>query len=74
MQQSNPPDNDGKSINNYAKYSGIAVQMIVVIGLFSFAGYKIDQYAGHKTQWVTAILALTGVFLALYIVIKSVKE
>ena len=74
MQSSSPPDNNNKPISNYAKYSGIGIQMIAIIGVFSFAGYKIDQYAGHKTQWVTAALSLTGVFISLYIVIKSIKE
>jgi hypothetical protein len=56
-----------------AKYSGIGFQMIAIIGLFTFAGYKIDQAANHQTKWVTAALSLTGVFISLYVVIKSVK-
>jgi F0F1-type ATP synthase assembly protein I len=73
MQSAVPPDNN-KPVTNYAKFSGIAIQMIAIIGVFSFAGYKIDQYAGHQTQWVTAILSLTGVFISLYIVIRSLKD
>lgn len=69
-----PPDNDQKPVSNYAKYSGIAIQMIAIIGVFSFAGYKIDQHLQHATQWVTAVMSLLGVFISLYIVIKSVKE
>lgn len=74
MQSATPPDNDNKPSSNYAKYSGIGIQMVAIIGIFSFAGYKIDQYAAHQTKWVTAILALAGVFIAMYVVIKSVKE
>ncbi|EHQ28116.1 AtpZ/AtpI family protein [Mucilaginibacter paludis] len=74
MQLPTPPDNDNKPINNYAKYSSIGIQMIVIIGVFSFAGYEIDQHAAHKIQWVTALLSLTGVFVSLYIVIKSLKN
>ncbi|RKR81668.1 putative F0F1-ATPase subunit (Ca2+/Mg2+ transporter) [Mucilaginibacter gracilis] len=74
MSPTNPPDNNNRPASNYAKYSGIGIQMIVIIGVFCFAGYKIDQYAGHKTQWVTALLSLTGVFVSLYIVIKSLKQ
>jgi len=74
MQSSGPQDNDNKPISNYAKYSGIGIQMIAIIGVFSFIGYKIDQYAGHQTQWVTAALSLTGVFISLYIVIRSLKD
>ena len=60
--------------NQIAKFSGIAFQMIVVIGLFAFAGYKIDASMGNATKWATAGLSLLGVFIALYIVIKSIKS
>jgi len=65
---------DGKGVNNIAKFSGVAFQMLGVIALFSFAGYKIDQSANHQVKWVTAILALIGVFISLYLVIRSIKE
>ena len=76
MQSSTPPeeDNNGKQTSNLAKFTGIAFQMVAIIGIFSFAGYKIDQSAGHQTKWVTAILSLAGVFIALYMVIRSIKQ
>ena len=49
-------------------------QMIIIIGLFTYAGMYIDNYAQHSVKWVTAILALLGVFASLYIVIKALKE
>ena len=64
---------NSKETNTLAKFSGIAFQMIVIIGVFTFAGYKIDEAANHKVKWVTAILSLTGVFISLYVVIKSIK-
>jgi hypothetical protein len=67
-------NDNGNQANNLAKFSGIAFQMVVIIGVFSFAGYKIDQSAHHKVQWVTAALSLTGVFISLYIVIRSIKS
>lgn len=75
MQNSDPENDDqnGKGINNYAKYSGIAFQMIAIICVFSYAGYRIDKAAGHTTQWVTAIFSLIGVFLSMYIIIRSLK-
>ncbi len=48
--------------------------MIVIIGVFAFAGYKTDQMLNHQTQWVTAVLCLCGVFVSLYIVFKSLKD
>jgi F0F1-type ATP synthase assembly protein I len=67
-------DNAGKEVNSYAKFSGVAFQMIAVIGVFAFAGYKIDQAGNHQTKWATAALSLVGVFISLYIVIRSVKS
>ena len=61
-------------MNNYIKYSGLRFQMIVIIGVFAFAGYKIDQMLNHQTQWVTAVLSLCGVFVSLYIIFKSLKD
>ncbi|TWR23862.1 AtpZ/AtpI family protein [Mucilaginibacter pallidiroseus] len=63
----------GKGVNAYAKYTGLAFQMIIVIGVFAFAGYKIDEATGHDVKWVTAALSLVGVFVSLYLVIRSVK-
>lgn len=64
----------GRRMGTIAKFSGMGFQMIAVIGLFAFAGYKIDEAAGHAVKWVTAVLSLVGVFIALYIVIRSVKS
>lgn len=74
MQLSNPHDKGNKPVNNYAKYSGIGIQMIAIIGVFSFVGYELDQHAHHQVQWITAAMSLLGVFVSLYIVIKSLKS
>jgi ATP synthase protein I len=63
-----------KPLNSYAKYSAVGFQMIAIIGIFTFIGYKIDASANHTTKWVTALLSLIGVFISLYIVIRSVKN
>jgi hypothetical protein len=70
-QKENRDDNPG---NSYLKYSGLGFQMIAIIGAFTYAGYKIDESANHTVKWVTAALSLTGVFISLYVVIRSVKS
>ena len=42
--------------------------------ILSYEGYKIDEAAAHSTKWVTAAMSLAGVFISLYIVIRSVKS
>ncbi len=64
-------DNTG---SNYAKFTGLAFQMIAIIGILAYAGYKIDEAAKHNVKWVTAAMALAGVFISLYLVVRSVKN
>ncbi|MDG1347026.1 MAG: AtpZ/AtpI family protein [Crocinitomicaceae bacterium] len=58
-------------MKKYARFSGIVIQMGVIIGLFSWLGTYLDDR--YKTENIWAIvLALSGVFLAMYLVIKEV--
>ncbi len=67
-------DDDERPLNAYVKYSGMGFQMIAIIGLFTFAGYKIDESAHHQVKWATAVLSLAGVCISIYIVIVSLKK
>jgi len=66
-----PPE---KRYRDFARYSGLAFQMLVSIGLFTFAGYKIDQYRGSHTPLFTALLGLSGVLVALIQVVRALKN
>lgn len=74
MAKNEEDDNNQRPLDAYVKYSGLGFQMIAIIGVFAFAGYKIDESAHHQVRWVTAVLALIGVFISLYIVIVSLKK
>ncbi len=67
-------DNDDGSTNNLVKFTGIAFQMVIIIAVFTYGGYKIDALLNHQVKWATAVLALTGVLIALYVVFKSLKS
>lgn len=62
-----------QALNSYVKYTGVAFQMMAIIGLSAYIGYKTDQYYEHKTQWVTAIACVLGVFLSIYQTIRQLK-
>jgi len=72
----NEPDENGRKppLNDYVKFTGMGFQMIAIIGLFAYIGYRIDLSAQHQTKWVTAVLALVGVFISMYVVISSLKK
>jgi F0F1-type ATP synthase assembly protein I len=65
---------DSKQTSTALKFTGIAFQMIVIIGLLTFAGYKIDQHFHHATAWATALFSLIGVGVSLFIVFRSLKD
>jgi ATP synthase protein I len=62
---------DARNSSALGKFSGIAVQMIAIIGLSTWAGVWLDGYFQTKTPWYTIGLTLTGIFGALYQVIRS---
>ena len=70
--QKNPlknPENSG--LHTYARYSGIAFQMIVIILLTTWGGTKLDKILELNTPVFTIVLSLLGVFAAIYVVLKD---
>ncbi|MDO9512433.1 MAG: AtpZ/AtpI family protein [Bacteroidales bacterium] len=68
------PPKPKKPVFNYARYSSMAIQMAVIIGLGVFGGIKLDAYLGIKFPVFTVILSLASVFLAIYQVIKDLLK
>ncbi|MCX6278967.1 MAG: AtpZ/AtpI family protein [Bacteroidetes bacterium] len=60
----------GKNLNDYARYSGMAFQMLAIILLGVFAGWKADQWLNSKPVF-TVILSLISVILAIYFVTRD---
>ncbi len=71
LEEDNQPK---KQATNFAKYSGIAFQMLATIGLFSFIGYKIDEHRESDKFIFTAILGLVGVIISLISVVRSLNK
>lgn len=65
---------DRKNANSFIKYSAIAFQMLATIGLFSFAGYKLDGYLETDKPIYTALLGIVGVAASLYQVVKQLNK
>ena len=75
------PEESGKNTNSYSsrlqsylKYSGLAFQMIIVLGLAAFAGIKLDAYVGNKNPWFTILFMLLGVVGSIYKIIISIMK
>lgn len=60
-----------KNLDQYARYSSMAFQMLVIILAGVFGGFKIDQWL-HTRPVFTVILSLLAVFLSIYFVVKDI--
>lgn len=58
-------------MRSYARYSGMALQMIVIITVMTYAGVWLDSRRESDTPVFTLILSLLGVFAALYTSLKD---
>lgn len=67
----NPKSLGNKSIKDFARYSGLAFQMIGIILVTTWGGVKLDKLAGFHIPVFTIILSLLGVFAAIYTAVKD---
>ena len=58
-------------LNAYAKFSGVALQMIAIISLGTYGGVKLDEKYPNKHSLFTITFSLTAVVIAMYYVIKQ---
>ncbi len=64
-------DDLNTSLRSYAKYSGLAFQMGIIIFIGTWGGYKLDQFFGFESHILTLILSCLSVFIAVYTAIKD---
>jgi len=63
-----------KLLDNYARYSSIAFQMLAIILLGVFGGIKADQWLHMRVPVFTVILSILSVILAIYYVTKDLLK
>lgn len=63
-----------KAVRKYAYFSGVGFQMLAIIGVFTYIGYRIDQSREAETPIWTALFALVGVCISMYTVIRAVTR
>ena len=63
-----------KTTNAYAKYSGMAFQMLGTIGAGVYSGLKLDEWQqNHFPVW-TLVLSLASVGGSLYLFVRQVTK
>jgi len=69
-----PKHRTSQGLNSYAKYSGIAFQMIAILLLGVYAGKWVDTKIAADTPWGTLVGALIGIVLALYVPLRGLMK
>ena len=73
MEQKKPidPQKAARNLKDYARYSNLGIQMIVVILLGVFGGIQLDKRLHMKFPVFTVVLSFIGVVLGIYIGLKD---
>ena len=67
--------NQDKPLKHLAALSGIGIQMGVIVGIFTFIGFKLDQFfSKDSTNLFTLGFVLIGIFLSMVYVIRRVNK
>ncbi|MBI9034131.1 MAG: AtpZ/AtpI family protein [Bacteroidales bacterium] len=67
-------ENDKPPAFNYAKYSGMAIQMGAIIGLGIWGGVKLDELLALSFPIFTVLLSIVSVGVAIYHSIKDLLK
>ena len=60
-----------QNANAYMKYSGMGIQLLVIIFIGTFIGQKLDAHFQVEEGYFTAALALFSTLGGLYLILKD---
>ncbi|MEQ8325139.1 MAG: AtpZ/AtpI family protein [Vicingaceae bacterium] len=68
-----PKQNLGSS-REFIKYTNIALRMIVIILVGVYAGMKLDEYLAYERPYITMLLSVLSVGVAMWIIIRDISS
>lgn len=71
MSETPKPPRKKPLLADYARYSSLAFQMIVLVGGSAWLGTWLDAKAGNSQPVITIVLILLGIGISLYSLIKT---
>jgi len=64
-------NNKKQDLSDFARYSNMGFQMLAIILLGVYAGYKLDHWLEMKFKVFTIVFTILSVFIAMYHAIKD---
>jgi len=68
------PNKKLKTYNSYLKYSGLAIQLLVVMGVFGWLGHLLDRYLGLKVPAFMLLFGFVAFAGMMYQVYRSINR
>ena len=65
------PPKELKKLDSFTKYSTMAFQMVIIIGVGVFGGIKLDEWLKLRFPLFTIVLSLAAVAISIYYMIKD---
>ncbi|HOT15461.1 MAG TPA: AtpZ/AtpI family protein [Bacteroidales bacterium] len=66
--------NDNNWMRNYVRYSSLMLQMIIIIVVGVYGGYRLDLSFSDGKHWFLILLTIVSTFVALYLFIKDLLK
>lgn len=63
-----------KKANSFIRYSSLGFEMMAIIGIFTFLGFKIDQWMHNEFKAFTLILVVLGVVASIVYGVKNLLK
>lgn len=67
-------DNRKNRFDNFIRYSSLGFEMMAIIGIFTFAGYKTDQWLKNEFRITTLVLMIFSVIIAILYGVKGLLK
>lgn len=69
-----PSDKKSKPYNTYLKYSGLGLQLLLLIAGAGWLGYRLDQYVGFRFPLFLLLFVLAAFAGAIYNLYRSINK
>ncbi len=63
-----------KKGNDFARFSGMAFEMLVIIGGMTWGAVWLDEQTGTEIPWFTIILSPLSVIIAVLMIVKDLNR
>lgn len=70
----NSPKKDSKQSGKFLKYTGLAFQILITLGVLMYLGYLIDQQTGWKIPLFVILFMFLGLAGVIYKLYKDIEK